>query len=183
LALICATGFSSDESGARLLINKRILNKFYVESKDILIEYSIFNVGSSAALNVQLKDESFPEESFEVVRGLLNVKLDRLAPGNNVSHAIVVRPKHHGYMNFSAAQVRYLASEGAKEEQIGYSSIPYEGGVAPFRDYDKKFSPHILDWLAFTVMTLPSLGIPFYLWHKSKTLYTTDVAKVASKRS
>lgn len=38
-----------------------------------------------------------------------------------------------------------------------------------------------LDWAAFAVMTLPSLGIPFLLWHRSKCKY--ENMKPAKKSS
>ena len=28
-----------------------------------------------------------------------------------------------------------------------------------------------MDWIAFALMTLPCLLLPFYLWHKSKSKY------------
>ena len=34
----------------------------------------------SAALDVKLKEEGFPEQDFEVVKGNLNVKWERIAP-------------------------------------------------------------------------------------------------------
>lgn len=105
-------------------------------------------MGNSAAVNVALKDSSFPPEVFSVVGGSLDLHVDRIPPGANVSHVVVVRPRKAGYFNFSAAEVSYLASDEAKEPQLGVTSEPGEGGIIAFRDFDKKFSPHVVSILA-----------------------------------
>uniref|UniRef100_A0A8C9KRX2 Uncharacterized protein n=1 Tax=Serinus canaria TaxID=9135 RepID=A0A8C9KRX2_SERCA len=46
----------------------------------------------SAALDVELSDDSFPPEDFGIVSGMLSVKWDRIAPASNVSHTVVLRP-------------------------------------------------------------------------------------------
>ena len=46
---------------------------------DVLWKPASFSL-SSAAINVQLADASFPETDFEVVRGNTNVKWSRIAP-------------------------------------------------------------------------------------------------------
>ncbi|XP_013780854.1 translocon-associated protein subunit beta-like [Limulus polyphemus] len=171
--LVAACGVSSgeDETVARLLVHKRILNRFLVEGKDLVVDYNIYNVGGSAALDVHIVDNGFPEDDFEVVIGMLKIKLDRVGPGNNVTHTVVVRPRSYGFYNFTAAEVTYLPSEVAQDVQIGYTSEPGEGGIAAIREFDRKFSPHVMDWIAFAVMTLPSLGIPLLLWYGSKSKY------------
>jgi len=168
---------NSQEDTARLLVSKNILNQYLVEGKDLTVQFDLYNVGSSAAINVQLTDKSFPDSDFSVVRGNLDVKWSRISPGTNLTHIVILRPLKSGFFNFTSAEISYLPSETSKERLVGYTSAPGQGGIINFRDYDRKFSPHVLDWAAFAVMTLPSLGIPFLLWYGSKTKYESLKAK------
>lgn len=60
---------------------------------------------------------------------------------------------------------------------IGSTSAPGQGGILAQREFDRRFSPHFLDWAAFGVMTLPSIGIPLLLWYSSKRKYDTPKPK------
>jgi len=63
----------------------------------------------------------------------------------------------------------------------GWSSEPGEGYIAPFREFDKRFSPHLLDWAAFAIMSVAPLFIPFMLWHSSKAKYEAVLLAKKSK--
>lgn len=177
MAVLAVVYVAADSENARLLASKTILNQLLVEDKDLTIQYEIYNVGASSALDVNLKDNGFPDADFDVIHGSLAVRWSRIGPGHNVSHAIILRPKKAGYYNFTAAELSYLQSESATEPQFAYTSAPGEGGIINFREYDRKFSSHVLDWTAFAVMTLPSLAIPFLLWHGSKSKYENSKTK------
>ncbi|CAD7674761.1 unnamed protein product [Nyctereutes procyonoides] len=203
--LLALFAVSHAEEGARLLASKSLLNRYAVEGRDLTLQYNIYNVGSSAALDVELSDDSFPPEDFGIVSGMLNVKWDRIAPASNVSHTVVLRPLKAGYFNFTSATVTYLAQEDGPVV-IGFTSAPGQGGILAQREFDRRFSPHFacalleedkgeqdtppshkdlglvetsgqLDWAAFGVMTLPSIGIPLLLWYSSKRKYDTPKSK------
>ncbi|XP_078527569.1 translocon-associated protein subunit beta isoform X2 [Lissotriton helveticus] len=176
VTLVATLAFVHCEEGARLLASKSLLNRYAVEGKDLTLQYNIYNVGSSAALDVDLSDDSFPPEDFGIVSGMLTVKWDRIAPASNVTHTVVLRPLKAGYFNFTSATITYVAQEGG-QPVVGYTSAPGQGGILAQREFDRRFSPHFLDWSAFGVMTLPSIGIPLLLWYSSKRKYDTPKTK------
>ncbi|OXA59422.1 translocon-associated protein subunit beta [Folsomia candida] len=185
--LLSSMGYAADpgtlttsEDPARVLVYKQLQNKYVVESMDVVIKYSLYNVGSVTATNVQLKDPSFGPD-FTVVGGTTEVTFPRIPPASNVTHTLVVRPTKFGYYNFTAAQVTYKSGDDAPEVFQGWSSEPGEGYIAAFREFDKRFSPHFLDWTAFAIMSVPPLVIPFMLWHSSKSRYEAVLLGKKSK--
>ncbi|XP_054005316.1 translocon-associated protein subunit beta [Hylaeus anthracinus] len=170
-ALALTIHAEEEEEAAKLLVSKQILNKYLVENMDIVIKYTVHNVGNAAALEVEITDNSFHPDHFTHVSGEINARIDRVPPHTNVTHTVVVKPRISGHFNFTSAEVLYRRKEDAPRMQFAVSSEPGEAIIVSFRDYDKQFSSHVVDWAAFAVMTLPSLAIPFALWYSSKSKY------------
>ncbi|XP_043540001.1 translocon-associated protein subunit beta [Chiloscyllium plagiosum] len=213
LVWVCLGFFiaASGDEGARLLASKSLLNKYAVEGRDLTLQYNIYNVGTSAALEVELSDDSFPPEDFGIVSGMLTVKWDRIAPASNVTHTVVLRPLKAGYFNFTSATISYLAQEGGQvvvsvairgciqssgtlQKPDGLNgllshcrhsmtfgqghklhTVVFYSWIPPLKCPLVLFRQ--LDWAAFGVMTLPSIGIPLLLWYSSKRKYDTAKTK------
>jgi len=162
---------------ARLLVLKKVNNKYLVENRDVALSYELFNIGDATAVNVRLNDKSFPATDFEVVSGSYEAKFDKISPGSNVSHSLVVKPNKYGLFNFTAAEVTYQLGEDNKEVRVAFTTEPGQGGIMPEVEFERRFSPHYLDWCIFIVMCWPSLGIPLMLWHSSKSKYEALLRK------
>jgi len=110
---LATTTDSGEETRARLLVSKQILNKYLVEQRDVMVKYTFFNVGNGPATHVTFEDQGFPSEAFDLVSGKLEVQMDRIAAGTNITHVVVVRPRAHGYFNFTAADISYRPVESS----------------------------------------------------------------------
>lgn len=170
LFVVAANGRLSENVGARLLLHKQILNKYLVESKDIIVKYTMHNVGNSAATEVQLSD-SFDRGVFVQIAGNLPAKIHALRPNQNVSHVLIVRPNTYGYFNCSCGKVSYKDSHTSGAFKVTFSNEPGIFKIMEFREYDKRFSSHFWDWLVFAVMVAPLIGTPFALWYYSDSKY------------
>ena len=94
---VAATEEANNE--ARVLVGKHIQNKYLVEGMDLVVKYSLFNIGDAAAVDLTLTENGFGMDDFDIVGGQPSVKYDRLAPGANATHALVLRPTKFGYFN------------------------------------------------------------------------------------
>jgi len=162
---------------ARLLASKKVHNLYLVEGEDIVVEYSIYNIGTAPALNVQLKDASFGSEHFELKAGHTSVKFDRIAPEANVTHIVVLRPNKFGYFNFTSADVSYQPSEDSTDVQILHTSSPGEGGILPSVEFQRRFSSRLLDWALFACMLVPVLALPALAWRQTNQRFQLDHKK------
>ena len=104
----------------------------------------MYNIGSSAALEVEITDNSFDPDNFAHMSGELSARIDRVPPNTNVTHTVVVRPRKPGYFNFTSAEVLYRRKDDAPRLQVAASSEPGLAYFTSYKEYDKKFSSHVV---------------------------------------
>lgn len=92
-----------------------------------------------------------------------------------MSHAVILRPLEAACFDFTSATVAYLAQEGG-QVMAGFVSAPGQGGILAQREFDRRVSPCFLDWAAFGMMTLPSIGT-LLPWDLSKRKCNTPKTK------
>eukprot|EP00730_Choanoeca_flexa_P015766 TRINITY_DN7315_c0_g1_i1.p1 TRINITY_DN7315_c0_g1~~TRINITY_DN7315_c0_g1_i1.p1 ORF type:complete len:183 (+),score=39.49 TRINITY_DN7315_c0_g1_i1:117-665(+) len=165
---------------ALLAVSKDVVNTYAVAERDIIVRYSIFNLGDETAKEVTLVDESFdePNSGFTRISGLTTVTFAEIAPGTNVSHHLVVQSSYPGYYNLSAAKVHYYSTEDASIQTVAHSSQPKQVPILPQDDFARAYDTHILDWVVFLALAVALVYVPFNAYKASTEKY----AKVAKSK-
>ncbi|UJR23478.1 hypothetical protein I4U23_026478 [Adineta vaga] len=178
LTIISAVFSQTDDEESFLFVTKQTVNRFFVQDKELTIKYALYNSGPTTVYNINLNDiHSFPKDQYELLVGTLNPKWERINAGTNLTHIVVVKPKQSGISNSTHAVITYQKSEKNSEVQKTYSSEYGDVYIMTSREYDRRFSSHIIDWILFTAMASPCVVFPFFLWFKSKSKYEALVTK------
>ncbi|CAF2841802.1 unnamed protein product [Rotaria sp. Silwood2] len=168
IAIISVVFSQTDDEESFLFVTKQTLNRFIVQNKELTIKYGLFNSGPTTIFNVNLNDiHSFPTDKFELLVGTLNPKWERIHAGANLTHVVVLKPIQSGISNSTHAIVTYQKSEKNTDVQKTYSSEIGDVYIMTSREYDRRFSSHIIDWILFTAMASPCIVFPFFLWFKN----------------
>lgn len=170
-------------TNAKLLVDKEILNKYIVEDRDVVVNYHLINVGGSVARDVKVVDDTFPTDRFDIVNGYTSFIISQVAPGSNVTHTVIVRPKSNswGHHRFGPAKVEYKCND-AGQLQLATTSELGDAYVVAARTFDKKFSSQFFDWFVFAILCLPSVLGPYYLWYQSDSKFANLAAKQAGSK-
>jgi len=159
-----------------LLASKDFLNEVIAQDKHLTMHYVIHNIGNEPATDVILDDSAgFPATEFEVVSGSLEATFSQIVAGSNVSHAVVLKPLISGMHNFVPAKVIYKNPGG--DDLITFSSFLDNNPILSTSEYNRKYSPHLVDWMIFVGLCSPVLLIPFLMWHSSHSKYEALAAK------
>ncbi|KJH41030.1 Translocon-associated protein beta [Dictyocaulus viviparus] len=172
LAVTVLTEDASTQTRDAFIIASKFPQSIYaVESMDLVLEYSLYNTGDKTALKVTLDDRhSFPTQSFDIIKGLLNVRFEKISPGANATHAVVIRPRQFGVFNYTSAQITYTSEESG-DVRVGYTNAPGEGYIYRLKEYERKFALKYLYWVVFFILIAPTTLGSYLAYSKSKRKY------------
>mmetsp|Transcript_4922 Transcript_4922/g.8529 ORF Transcript_4922/g.8529 Transcript_4922/m.8529 type:complete len:221 (+) Transcript_4922:88-750(+) len=118
---VCTADFGADADGelteAHLIARKNVKETMSVSGENMTVVTQIFNAGSSAALDVDLKETTFPSTYYDLIEGSFTATWEKIGAGANVSHTFVVRPKSSGTMLSGPAVVTYRPTGDSDEIQ------------------------------------------------------------------
>mmetsp|Transcript_25602 Transcript_25602/g.44128 ORF Transcript_25602/g.44128 Transcript_25602/m.44128 type:complete len:189 (-) Transcript_25602:32-598(-) len=149
---------------AFLIVEKHALSAEAVEQKDFFLQYDLFNVGLSPAFEVSLNDtDAWPEEQWELVTGLLSASWEKILPGQNLSHSVVLRPKKPSVYVPNPAKVHYRPA--AKSPlQLTFSTTLPAFEIESSRHYNQRHSLFAAEWLLFGALSAAPVGLPLAVW-------------------
>lgn len=170
-------------TNAKLIVDKEISNKYIVEGRELVVNYHLINIGGSVARDIKIIDDSFPSDRFDIINGFTKFTIPAIAPGSNVTHTVIVKPKQNtwGPYKFSAAKVEYKLND-AGQLQLATTSELGDAFIVAARTFDRKFSSQFFDWIVFAIICIPSIAGPYYLWQKSDSKFSNSAKQLNSKK-
>jgi hypothetical protein len=149
----------------RIISRKKVVSKVPAAGQALEFEYTIWNVGNSDVMDVELVD-SFNGEDFEEGKSV-TIKKDVIKPGDfyKETHSVIPKMNEAAQIKLSPATVTYKTkTSNDNEELIQYSSDGATEGIVPIKTaafYARHVASHYTDWLIFLALAFPSTYLPY----------------------
>lgn len=165
LVIHCVETKDEESKAATLLVHKTAPLETIV-NQNLTISFTIYNVGQrweflyiltsnlSAAYDVKLQDNEWPEENFQIVSGGPKTTFEKIAPGANVTYNYTIIPKTLGSLATTAAVVTFKTQPKDTKQRIVRSTDLPPIAVLTAAEYDKRHDSHYVSFFWMTVLIM-----------------------------
>jgi len=169
-----ATGIvdPSDYPG-RVISRKKITSKNPAAGVPLEFEYTIWNVGNTEVVDVEVNDK-FSEEDWI---GNLDVSINvaSIPAGGKHVQSITLTPVEEKKVKLTGAKLSYKSVTSESDETlVQYQSEGASEGLVPIAShahYARHIQSHVFDWICFIALAVPSTVLPYMAGQSTLTKY------------
>jgi translocon-associated protein subunit beta len=146
----------------------------------VTVSFTLYNVGTSAAHDVELNEAGFKPELFTPHVGSFKANWKTIPADTNVTHTFVVKPKRateksEPFYGYPAVATYSATAEGPKINA-------YSNDVGAFHIYQrgelsKKVKSSLKNWITVFVSLLVSTGGPLLVWRYYQNNFPNGLPK------
>ena len=162
------TTSTTQQHNVRLLLHKSVSPSETVVNTNMTFTITLINLGEDPAYDVEVKDNEWPESTFELVEGEAKATFEKIAMNEKVSYTYTIVPKSIGEISTQHATASYrLTAE--KDEKSGLklfvkSNILPSIPVLTQADYDRRHDSHVGSWVTFFLLALIPTALPYAVY-------------------
>ncbi|KAK7267231.1 hypothetical protein RIF29_19896 [Crotalaria pallida] len=139
-SLLLCSSYAAAYSDVPFIVahKKATLNKLKSGTERVSVTIDIYNQGSSAAYDISLADENWPNDAFDLISGSTSKSWERLDAGAIISNTFELEAKEKGVFSGKPAIIKFrVPTKAALQEAYSTPILPLD--VLGDRLPEKKF--------------------------------------------
>eukprot|EP01115_Flamella_aegyptia_P002576 TRINITY_DN136672_c0_g1_i1.p1 TRINITY_DN136672_c0_g1~~TRINITY_DN136672_c0_g1_i1.p1 ORF type:complete len:184 (-),score=68.57 TRINITY_DN136672_c0_g1_i1:8-559(-) len=173
ILLLAAAVYSSNPS---VIVYKQIVTDYPTATRPMFVVVNIFNVGENPIYDINVNDDTWPKDGFQLVSGTPTAKFDQLAPGTNVSITLELIPQSNGEFDPVQAVVTYKTDADSETTETIRSNDIRNFYILTTRESDRLTTNHGKEWFVYALLNSVTL-VPAYLIYSQKSKYFKSLEK------
>ncbi|MBA0712232.1 hypothetical protein Golax_011346 [Gossypium laxum] len=122
---------------------KASLNRLKSGAERVSVSVDIYNQGFTAAYDLSLIDNSWPQDAFDIVNGNTSHSWQKLDAGGHLSHSFELEAKSKGMFHGAPAVIYFrIPTKAVQQEAYSTPILPLD--ILGERPPEKKFESHKL---------------------------------------